>query len=175
MQPFPCREAHSDDGGMQPKSWALRQVRVRPLLAACLVASTLAACSTPASPSASSKPNAGSVFLPTYRPMDGVPAAEIRGRLVEEDGCIWIDRPEGRALPLWPPGSTFEMDGDTLAVVNSDGTRAVVGADVVGGGGEYGGPGHYEVVVDAIGRQVPTVCRGGDHYLLVYEVHVAGQ
>jgi len=103
---------------------------------------------------APSTPGSG-VYLPTYEPMEGLPVAQIRGRLLEDGGCLWIEQPEGRVLPLWPHGSRVEDDGTSLVVVNSGASRAVVGSEILGAGGEYGGPGHLDVVFEAIGEEVP--------------------
>lgn len=107
--------------------------------------------------------------------MDLLPAGETRGRLVEEDGCLWIDHDDGRMLPLWPPGSRIERDGTSLVVVNSGGARAVVGTEVYAGGGQYGDPERYDLVVEAIGEEVPSGCRGNDSYWLVYDVRASGE
>ena len=141
------------------------------LLVVTLIALLATSCGAPPDPSTEAVVTPGSeVYLPRYHPMDALPAAEIRGRLVEDDGCLWIEGPDGRVVPLWPPGSRIERDGASLVVVNSGGARAVVGTEVVGGGGEYGGPGHLDVVFEAIGEEVPDRCRGDDHYWLVYDV-----
>jgi hypothetical protein len=128
--------------------------------------------SVPAAPP--EEPGSGP-FLPTYHPMDGLPVAQIRGRLVEDNGCLWIEIAEGRVLPLWPPGSRIERDGTSLIVANNDGARAEVGTEVIGGGGEFGGPGHLDVVFEAIGEEVPDRCRGDDAYWLVYDVRATGE
>ena len=117
----------------------------------------------PSSPSAMAE-----VYLPTYPPMDIRPLAGLGGRLVQVGGCLWFERDSGRALALWPPGTTIERDGSSLTVVDPGGARAVVGTNVVATGGAYG-PEHYEMVVELIGEPVPEGCRGDDHYLLVYD------
>lgn len=114
------------------------------------------------------------VYLPTYCPMDLLPAGEIRGRLVDDDGCVWIDQADGRMLPLWPPGSRIERDGTSVVVVNSGGARAVVGTEVHGGGGEFG-QGDYDLVVQTIGEEVSEACRGSDVYWLVYDVRASDE
>ena len=135
------------------------------------------ASSTGVTPTVAAQPTSAplaEVYLPTYRPMEGVPAAEIVGRLVLEGGCLWIEHEGGRALPLWPAGSRLERENDTLAVVNSGGARAEVGTVVAGGGGEYG-PEHYEFVVGLIGEAIPPACRGDGYYWLVYDVQAADE
>jgi hypothetical protein len=122
-----------------------------------------AACIAPPSPSAS---DGGNLYLPTYCPMEALPAAEVHGRLVEADGCLWIDVAGERRLPLWPHGSRIERDDDSLAVVNADGTHAVIGREVSGGGGEFAA----ELLVETIGEEVPEACRGANRYLLVYQM-----
>ncbi len=120
----------------------------------------------------SSKAPKTDVYLPVYAPMDAVPLARFSGRLIEADGCLWIDGDGGRALAIWPSGSTIERDGDSLIVVNSADARAVVGTEVVAGGGEYRAD-EYELVVELIGEEVPGACRGDDVYWLVYDVRAA--
>jgi hypothetical protein len=99
--------------------------------------------------------------------MEFLPVAEVHGRLVADSGCLWLENAGRRQLPLWPAGSRVERDGESLVVVNDDGTHAVVGNDVSGGGGVYGD----QMLVETIGEQVPAPCRGDDdeHYVLVYE------
>lgn len=126
---------------------------------------------SPPSPPASA---ATEVYLPIYGPLDSVPEALLTGRLVEDDGCLWIENDDGRALPMWPSGSRIERDGTSLAVVNTGGARAVVGTQVVAGGGGYG-PAQYDFVLELIGEQVPDACRGEDSYLLVYDVRTEGE
>lgn len=114
-------------------------------------------------------PPSADPYLPTYPSMEALPAAQVGGRLVLDDGCLWLETPEYRALPLWPADSRVERDGDTLVVINSGGSRAEVGTDVIGGGGEY------TAVVELIGEEIPPACRGDDYYWLVYEVETADE
>lgn len=129
----------------------------------------------PDDPSAAppSRSTLADVFLPTYPPMDILPEAQIGGRLVLDDGCLWLEHQEGRTLALWPSDARLEEAGDTVVVVQHAGrARAEVGTDVIGGGGGYG-PENYDFVVELIGEQVPPACRGEDHYALVYDVRSA--
>ena len=144
------------------------------LLTLIAVLATLCANSPDLSTGTPRPPDSG-LYLPTYHPMDAIPVAQIRGRLVEDNGCIWIDQSDGRVLPLWPRGSRIEREGTSLIVVNSGGAQAGVGTEVIGGGGEYGGPGHLDVVFEAIGEEVPEACRGDDSYWLVYDVHAVDE
>jgi len=129
--------------------------------------------STPAISRPATSPSA-EVYLPTYRPMEDVPEAQLGGRLILDNGCLWLEHAEGRALPLWPANSRVEREGDTLVVVNSGGARAEVGTDVLGGGGEYS-PEHYDFVVELIGEEIPPACRGDGYYWLVYGVEAADE
>jgi hypothetical protein len=113
-------------------------------------------------------------YLPTYPSMEVLPAAQMGGRLVLEDGCLWLKTPEYRALPLWPADSRVEREGDTVVVINSGRSRAEVGTDVIGGGGEYTAE-HYDFVVELIGKEIPPACRGDGYYWLVYGVEAADQ
>lgn len=114
------------------------------------------------------------VFLPIYQPMEALPTAQMGGHLVLDDGCLWLEHAEGRALPLWPANSRVEREGDTLVVINGAGARAEVGTNVLGGGGEYGTE-HYDFVVELIGQEVPPACRGNGYYWLVYDVQAADE
>lgn len=119
-------------------------------------------------------PPSADPYLPTYPSMEVLPAAQVGGRLVLDDGCLWLENSEYRALPLWPADSRVEHEGDTLVVINSGGSRAEVGTDVIGGGGEYTAE-HYDFVVELIGEEIPPACRDDDYYWLVYEVEAAGE
>lgn len=119
---------------------------------------------------ASSEPQ---IYLPTYPPMEFLPLAAVGGRLVEDEGCLWIESEAGRALALWPSGSMIEDDDPSLVVVNSAGARAVVGTNVTAAGGEYR-PEQYEMVVQLLGGEVREACRADDFYLLVYDVRTEG-
>jgi hypothetical protein len=158
---------------------------MRALVLIALTAVMATACarspSTPAAIAESTEPTvAGSspspspsfdVFLPTYPDWDVLPAAQVGGRLIEEGGCLWLEHTDGeRSLALWPSGSRIERDGGSSVVVNSNGARAPIGAEVLGGGGEFGGPDHYDFVVETIGEEVPDHCRGDDSYLIVYDL-----
>jgi hypothetical protein len=112
-------------------------------------------------------------YLPTYPPMEILPLGQVAGLLIEDDGCLWIEREAGRALALWPSGSTIERDGASLVVLSPDGGRAVVGANITAAGGEYG-PGQYEMVVQVLCYEVHESCRVEDDYLLVYNVRTEG-
>lgn len=145
--------------------------------ASCSAAPGVQAPSTPtetATVMPSSAQPIGELYLPTYPAMDIGPLARISGRLTESGGCLWIENDGDRALALWPSGSTIERDGESLTVVNTAGVRAVVGTDVMAGGGEYG-PSQYEFVTELIGEQVPDACRGDDSYVLVYDVRTTGE
>jgi hypothetical protein len=122
----------------------------------------LAACGSSAPPG---------VFLPTYRAMDGMPAAEIRGQLVERNGCLTIEADGERWLLLWPPGSSATLGADGL-VVRSGGAQAVVGTAVVTGGGEYG-PESRAFVADLIGTPPPAACADIDRFWLARPVEPA--
>lgn len=129
---------------------------------------------SPSAPSPPTIPPSADPYLPTYPSMEALPAAQMGGRLVLEDGCLWLENPEYRALPLWPADSRVEREGDTLVVINSGGSRAEVGTDVIGGGGEYTAE-HYDFVVELIGEEIPPACRGDGYYWLVYEVEAANE
>ena len=105
------------------------------------------------------------VFLPTYRPMNGYPAALIQGTLVEDNNCLYIDSNGERNLVLWPPGTSTALDGGQL-VVRGAGQQVAVGTAVEAGGGQYKS---YNYVTGLIGESVPAACRGSDIYWLAVE------
>ncbi len=104
------------------------------------------------------------IFLPTYEPMDTLPAALLQGTLIEEDGCLWIESDNSRWLVLWPDATYASVEDDQL-VVYSGGDRAVVGARVSAGGGEYGAQ-DEAFVADLIGEAVPAACQQSGLYWL---------
>ena len=159
---------------MSDRQLRTRHRLLRRLLAGVPLAILAASWTTPpADPSHGPQGTEAETFLPIYHEMDGLPVAEIRGRLIEDDRCLWIEQPEGRVLPLWPSDSRIERDGTATVVVNSRGARAQVGTEVDGGGGEYAGPAHLDAVVEAIGEPIPGACRGDDRYWIVYDVRTA--
>lgn len=113
------------------------------------------------------------VYLPTYGPLNGLPAALLEGTLIEDDGCLWIESERTRWLVLWPRGSAVVEDAGER-VVRNGGQRAVIGTRVSAGGGEYG-DGHYEFVVELIGEQISAPCREAGLYWLGYEVQTLAQ
>lgn len=73
--------------------------------------------------------------LPVITPQDdweAVPAAEVNGPLVLEEGCLLLDAD----VVFWPHGSRW--DSSARAVVLEGGQRARVGETFKGGGGSYG-------------------------------------
>lgn len=59
------------------------------------------------------------------------PVAQVAGQLREREGCLLI----GGSVVFWPKGTTW--DAAAWAVVQSDGSRVVVGERFDGGGGWY--------------------------------------
>ncbi len=102
-----------------------------------------------------------------YGPMNGFPAGELNGTLIEEDGCLWVDTGPSRSLILWPPEARVVDDGGVRAI-HDRGDVAIVGEPVHLGGGEYSEE-HYEFVVQLIGEDIPPACRAGGLYWLGYE------
>lgn len=111
------------------------------------------------------------MFLPTYRPLDALPAALLHGMLIEEGGCLWIEADGIRWLVLWPDGTYATVEDDQLVVYNG-GERAVVGTRVSAGGGEYG-PQDEAFVSDLIGEVLPTACRRTGLYWLGHSIRPA--
>lgn len=61
------------------------------------------------------------------------PAAEIRGVLTVQDGCLVLVTPATAYLVTWPPGTRWNDVTDTVEL---DGRHARLGASVTLGGGE---------------------------------------
>ena len=104
------------------------------------------------------------VYLPTYRPLDAMPAGLIEGVLVEADGCLWIETDGQRLLVLWPRDSTVTSTVDGLAV-GAEGVTIPVGTPMRAGGGQYQQE-HQAFVHDLIGEPVPEACRSTGLYWL---------
>ena len=119
-----------------------------------LVATALAACLA-ADPA---------VYLPTYRPLDTMPAALIEGVLIEDGGCLWLESDGERMLVLWPRGSSVTSTIDGLAV-RFEGATIPVGTRMRAGGGQYEQE-HQPFVHDLIGEPVPDACRAAGLYWL---------
>jgi hypothetical protein len=113
------------------------------------------------------------VFFPTVPIEDAYPAAEIEGRLVVEDGCIYVTASDERWLLLWPDGYRASRDGrGGIQVTTDDGSLVgSEGASVRLGGGEtrpdeVGGAAAAEAwASDLTGEQMPDRC--GDLYWIV--------
>jgi len=113
------------------------------------------------------------VFFPTVPIEDAYPAAEIDGRLVVEDGCIYVTASDERWLLLWPDGYRASRDGrGGIQVTTDDGSLVgSEGASVRLGGGEtrpdeVGDSDAAEAwASDLTGEQMPD--RRGDLYWIV--------
>lgn len=71
----------------------------------------------------------------------GGDSAELRGTLVYEDGCLYVDAESTRYLPVFPAGAVA-WDGSTLTTTNSRDPakreEVVPGEEILLGGGESG-------------------------------------
>ena len=65
-----------------------------------------------------------------HRPWDAYPAAQVRGQLTLESGCLTI----GGRLVVWDHGATWDAEAQAVVL---DGYTYAVGETVEGGGGEY--------------------------------------
>ena len=102
-------------------------------------------------------------FLARHRAMNGGPAAIVVGALVERDGCLLLDGPNGSTLALWPPdASAWVIDGVTT-IVDGQGRPSVA----VGGQASYGGG--YDYPLDWAEQQagpIPERCRTRTYILV---------
>lgn len=62
-------------------------------------------------------------------------AAEVRGRLELDDGCLYValDEIDERFPVVWPAGTSWDAEGES--VISPSGRRMPVGGEVYGGGG----------------------------------------
>ena len=65
--------------------------------------------------------------------VSGGDAAEILGTLVLEDDCLFIDDSGFRFTIVWPIGTTWDDESQTLAL--NDGQTVAIGQSISGGGG----------------------------------------
>lgn len=69
-------------------------------------------------------------------PQDSCPDGAIEGKLVLENGMLWISesvRP--RTLVIWPYGFTWRAEGDTIHILDNTGEMVIRLGDVVKMGG----------------------------------------
>ena len=67
--------------------------------------------------------------------------ALITGKLVERDGCLYIDAGGRSTSPIWPHGFSYDRDGDAVTILDDKGTPvARTGEEVSMGGGLIGEP-----------------------------------
>jgi hypothetical protein len=111
---------------------------------------------------------AGGDFFPQYsddRPFE-VPAGEIQGTVVIEDGCILLDAGSSPHLLIWPESFALDDSLGTLAVRDDRGNVvAESGMSVHYGGGEYKSE-HRAFVEELIGMPVPASCAGERYWLV---------
>jgi hypothetical protein len=93
----------------------------------------------------------------------GYPAAAIRGVLVLDSDCLWIDIGEERYLALWPEGWTVARSGDTVTVTDPAGASLATGTEIYVGGGEEVDQDFMASLLDA---PVPEACRGEPGWLV---------
>lgn len=103
------------------------------------------------------------VFFPTVPIGDAYPAGEIEGTFELRSGCLFVVRPEGGWLLLWPEGFTAREAAGRIDVVDPSGALvAREGGPVRFGGGERRGE---RAATDLTGQDVPDRC--GDLFWLV--------
>ncbi len=136
---------------------------MRSMVITVAVATVVAACGSqePAPPDGAVQRS--SAFLARHQPMSGGPAAIVLGTLVERDGCLLIDGPDGVALALWPPdASAWVIDGVTT-IVDGRGRPAVA----VGGEASFGGGYDYPLDwAEAQAGPIPEHCRTTTYLLI---------
>lgn len=95
----------------------------------------------------------------------GGDSAQLRGALVEEDGCLYVDVDATRHLPVFPAGAVA-WDGSTLTTTNS---RDPATRDEVGPGQEISlrGGGSDEEPEPGPSLAIPDACDLADEYFVV--------
>ncbi len=103
-------------------------------------------------------------FFPTwpYSAGDAVPAAALKGHMVERNGCLFWDAGEqGEYLHLWP--SQFTLSGTDSPIVTSDrGDELHVGDVATLAGGERS----RESAEELIGGDIPERCTTDGYWLV---------
>lgn len=114
------------------------------------------------------------VFFPTYPDEGGGPNAPVEGRLIEEGGCLWLERSDDQGgLLLWPSHAQL-VEENGARVVRQDGFQAEVGQVMAATGGQYNHEDHYDFVVELIGQAIPAACRS-DYYWLAFDAYTPEQ
>jgi hypothetical protein len=111
------------------------------------------------------------LFFPTWSAEGAVPAGIVQGTLVEDDGCLYVERNDQRTLVAWEDGMGFE-DGRLLAT--SGYPIAQVGEVIHGGGGYYDSALGRSHVEELSGESIPQRCipdgPTGDRFAIIYDV-----
>lgn len=99
------------------------------------------------------------IFFPTWtRTGDPEPTGAVLGRLIERDGCLFIDEePPGSArfLPLWPDSFGLRA-GASPSIEGNDGIIVQVGESILVGGGSWE---PLPAAQALIGREIPDRCK----------------
>src|SRR5262245_21082367 len=100
-------------------------------------------------------------YFPTWSPGGETPAGDLRGRLVAQHDCLFLDTDGANDyLPLWP--STFTISGGDSPVVTSDsGQELQVGGVATLAGGER----NRRSAEEAIGEAIPDRCTASRYWL----------
>ena len=81
------------------------------------------------------------ITFPVQDPTDIKMQALLRGTLTQDRRCLYVsaEEPNRRVLPIWPHGFSYEYRGESLSVVDPEGSEvAEVGSRVSMGGGMFG-------------------------------------
>jgi hypothetical protein len=97
------------------------------------------------------------LFVPQYNPMMQRSTAVLTGRLVVEEGCIWIQTDTQRWLALWPTTIRIRT-GEPLTVVGNC-VEVAAGEQITVGGGGYE-PANVGFVEGLIRESIHKRCRG---------------
>lgn len=93
-------------------------------------------------------------YFPTWSPGGETSAGDLRGRLVAQDDCLFLDADGADDyLPLWP--STFTISGGDSPVVSFAGGQELQVGDVAT---LAGGERNRRSAEEAIGETIPDRC-----------------
>ncbi len=117
-------------------------------------------------------PETTMVFFPTQTATrETTPAEALPGRLVEDEGCLFIESDGARSFPLFPAEYEVVDQEGVLTVVDREGrVIASVGDEVIAGGGGI----TAEFAREIADEPLPEHCLGNGAYIVSELVPAGG-
>ena len=137
--------------------------RLRRLILLAALAAVVVACGESSEPTP--EPSEFSLFFPQRPPPTGPrvgQAALLQGRLVVEDGCVWLAGRAGRHLIVWPSSYLPARVHGSLAILGPERTIiALQGQDLALAGGEVAIDQNEarNAVRELAGAEIPFECK----------------